>query len=162
MEAYYTEVIEGMNITELTQDDIDGAESPAVLEAGDETLDSETAGLVAGWLVAKYRSKLIYDCIDDVFGKLDADDRDEVYRSVCDIISCRYKLKHLEYIKTKLLDLFEYDSKMNIDGFINFRLKAYKDELRALVEECGYDILGGREYKDYMELLDIIDFLLRL
>ena len=162
MEAYYTEVIEGMNITELTQDDIDGAESPAVLEAGDETLDSETAGLVAGWLVAKYRSKLIYDCIDDVFGKLDADDRDEVYRGVCDIISCRYKLKHLEYIKTKLLDLFEYDSKMNIDGFINFRLKAYKDELRSLVEECGYDILGGREYKDYMELLDIIDFLLRL
>ena len=162
MEAYYTEVIEGMNITELTQDDIDGAESPAVLEAGDETLDSETAGLVAGWLVAKYRSKLIYDCIDDVFGKLDAEDRDEVYRGVCDIISCRYKLKHLEYIKTKLMDFFEYDSKMNIDGFINFRLRAYKDELRALVEECGYDVLGGREYKDYMELLDIIDFLLRL
>ena len=151
-----------MNITELTQDEIEGSDVPAVLEADGKALDSETAGLVAGWLVAKYRSKLIYDCIDDVFGKLDADDRDEVYRGVCDIISCRYKLKHLEYIKTKLMDFFEYDSKMNIDGFINFRLKAYKDELRALVEECGYDVLGGREYKDYMELLDLIDFLLRL
>ena len=151
-----------MNITELTQDEIEGSDAPAVLEADGEALDSETAGLVAGWLVAKYRSKLIYDCIDDVFGKLDADDRDEVYRGVCDIISCRYKLKHLEYIKTKLMDFFEYDSKMNIDGFINFRLRAYKDELRALVEECGYDVLGGKEYKDYMELLDLIDFLLRL
>ena len=150
-----------MNITELTSEEIDD-DVPAVLEAGDDALDGETAGLVAGWLVAKYRSKLIYDCIDDVFGELEAEDRDAVYRSVCDIISCRYKLKHLEYIKSKLLDFFEHDSKMNIDGFINFRLKAYKEELRILVEECGYDILGDKEYKDYLELLDILDFILRL
>ena len=150
-----------MNITELTCEEID-EDVPAVLEAGDNAMDSETAGLVAGWLVAKYRSKLIYDCIDDVFGELETEDRDAVYRSVCDIISCRYKLKHLEYIKSKLLDFFEHDSKMNIDGFINFRLKAYKEELRILVEECGYDILGDKEYKDYMELLDILDFILRI
>lgn len=179
MEAY-AEVIEIMNINELTNDDINGLNAinefggadevngideydmPAVLEADGETPDSETAGLIARWLVAKYRSKLIYDCIDDVFGKLDTEDRDEVYRSVCDIISCRYKLKHLEYIKGKLLEFFEHDNRMNIDGFINFRLKAYKEELRMLVEECGCDILGDREYKDYIELLDILDILMRL
>ena len=163
-----------MNINELTNDEIDQSDDldisdindnydlPAVLEADGEIPDSETAGLIARWLVAKYRSKLIYDCIDDVFGKLDTEDRDEVYRSVCDIISCRYKLRHLEYIKSKLLEFFEHDSKMNIDGFINFRLKAYKDELRILVEECGCDILGDKELKDYFELLDILDLLTRI
>ena len=159
-----------MNINELTNEEIDRSDDldisdindefdlPAVLEADGEIPDSETAGLIARWLVAKYRSKLIYDSIDDVFGKLDTEDRDEVYRSVCDIISCRYKLRHLEYIKSKLLEFFEHDSKMNIDGF----LKAYKDELRILVEECGCDILGEKELKDYFELLDILDLLTRI
>lgn len=140
--------------------DINELEDSGVLQAEGEEMDNHTAELIAGWLVAKYRSRLIYDSIDEVFGELDDDDRDAVYESVCDIISSRYKLRHLEYIKNKLIDFFEYDTKMNIDGFVNFRLKAYKDELRFLVEECGSDILSEREIMDYADILDIINLIL--
>lgn len=147
-----------MNITELDCDENETEDEVDSLELDEGYISAGTAELVAGWLIAKYRSKLIYSCIDDVFGEMPDDEREAVYRSVCDIISGRYDLKHLEYIKQKIIEFFERDKRMNIDGFINFRLKAYKDELKVLVEECGYDVLGEKEYKEYLELLDLINF----
>ena len=45
---------------------------------------------------------------------------------------------------------------MNIDGFVNFRLKAYRAELKTLFEECGYDMFA---YKDYRDFIDVMNFL---
>lgn len=132
------------------------------LEIEDDGISVDSAELVANWLVAKYRSKLIYSCIDDVFGEIDEEERNAVFSRVCDIISGRYSVERLEYIKRKIIEFFESDKKMNIDGFVSFRLKSYKDELRILVEECGCDMLADRNYNngEYLELLEIIDFLL--
>ena len=141
-----------MNIEDLAEAEIGNASS---LEVSDEITEEE-AELVAQWLINKYRARIIYSCIDEVFGSMTDAEREAVYRSVCDIISGRYSVEHLEYVKQKIINFFESYSSMNIDGFVRFRLKAYKAELRILVEECAADCLG---VKDYKELLEIINFL---
>lgn len=134
----------------LDEDDCDR------LELGVLEVNNEVAESVANWLISKYRSKMIFNCIDEVFGSMESFEKDAVYSSVCDIISGKYRVEHLEYIKSKVTDFFENEETMNIDGFINFRLKAYKAELKTLVEECGYDILA---YRDYCDMIDVINFL---
>lgn len=119
-------------------------------------LSSSTAEVIAGWLIAKYRSKIIFNYIDEIFGELSDFERSAVYDSVCNIISGKYGLEHLEYIKSKITDFFETENTMNVDGFINFRLKAYKDEIKTLVEECGYDVIA---YRDLQDMIDVINFL---
>ncbi len=66
------------------------------LEIEDDGISVDSAELVANWLVAKYRSKLIYSCIDDVFGEIDEEERNAVFSRVCDIISGRYSVEHLD------------------------------------------------------------------
>lgn len=145
-----------MNITEITDPDTEQSDDCSCLKIDSSELDSDTAELIANWLIAKYRSKIIYSCIDDVFGDMDEDERDAVFDSVCDIITGRYSLEHLNYIKGKISDFFEINNEMNIDGFVNFRLKAYRAELKTLVEECGYDMFA---YKDYRDFIDVMNFL---
>ena len=121
-----------------------------------EHLSGADAEIIADWLIAKYRSKIIFNYIDEIFGELSDFDRSAVYDSVCNIISGKYGLEHLEYIKSKITDFFETENKMNVDGFINFRLKSYKDEIKTLVEECGYDVIA---YRDLQDMIDVINFL---
>ncbi len=151
-----------MNITELNQ-----TSEPDIYESGDETraccltldgksINSGTAESIASWLIAKYRSKLIYNYIDEIFGILPDSDRTAVYDSVLSIISGKYSVEHLEYIKSKITDFFDTENTMNVDGFINFRLKAYRDDLKSIVEECGYDIMACHDIED---MIDVINFL---
>ncbi len=121
-----------------------------------EHLSGSTAEAIAGWLIAKYRSKIIFNYIDEIFGELSDFERMAVYDSVCNIISGKYSLEHLEYIKSKITDFFETENTMNVDGFINFRLRAYKDEIKTLVEECGNDVIA---YRDLQDMIDVINFL---
>lgn len=150
-----------MNITELNKlsdisDTDDDELSQSYLTLGGENISNEAAEYVASWLIAKYRSKLIYNYIDEIFGSLPSTDRTAVYSSVCNIISGSCGVEHLEYIKSKITDFFETENTMNVNGFINFRLKAYRDDLKTLVEECGYDIMAYRNLED---MIDVINFL---
>lgn len=153
-----------MNITELNKAaELSGQNLEAddddylnCLTLSDRVISNDTAESIAGWLIAKYRSKIIYNYIDEIFGELPEYERTAVYDSVCNIISGKYGLEHLEYIKSKITDFFETECTMNVNGFINFRLKAYKDELKSLVEECGYDIIA---YRDLQDMIDVINFL---
>lgn len=120
------------------------------------TLSPKTAESIAWWLVSKYRSKIIFSYIDEIFGELSSSDRSAVYSSVCSIISGKHGLEHLEYIKSKIIDFFSGEKTMNIDGFLNFRLRGYKDDIKSLVEECGNDIIA---YHDMEDMIDIINFL---
>lgn len=149
-----------MTITEISEtkesENQTDKEDCDCLELGVLEVSNEVAESVADWLISKYRSKIIFNYIDEVFGSMDSFEKDAVYSSVCDIISGKYKVEHLEYIKTKVTDFFENEETMNVDGFINFRLKAYKAELKTIVEECGYDVLA---YRDYCDMIDVINFL---
>lgn len=142
-------------ISEICEVSDDESYHDCLTLSGDE-LSCDTAEVIAEWLIAKYRSKLIFNYIDEIFGKLTDSERSAVYDSVCNIISGKYGPQHLEYIKSKITDFFETENTMNIDGFINFRLKAYRDELKTLVEECGNDVIA---YRDLQDMIDVINFL---
>lgn len=140
-----------------------GSEFGMEVSDGSLTIDggeisAEAAESIAAWLIAKYRSQIILNYIDEIFGELTEAEREAVYESVCGILSGSCGIEHLEYIKTKITDFFETEKTMNIGGFINFRLRAYRDELRSIVEECACGIVEPVD-RDLRDMIDVINFL---
>ena len=56
-------------------------------------------------------------------------------------------------ILNKLLEYLKHNDRINIDGFIRFRLKDYMEELYDLVEKAVDEFMMEREYKEFIQLL---------
>ncbi|WP_066640358.1 putative sporulation protein YtxC [Desulfolucanica intricata] len=64
-----------------------------------------------------------------------------------------YKLRKKTRIVNKLLDYLNQNDRINIDGFVKFRLKDYIRELNEAVEKAVDEFLVEREYKEFIQLL---------
>ncbi|MBQ7669081.1 MAG: putative sporulation protein YtxC [Clostridia bacterium] len=62
-------------------------------------------------------------------------------------------LKRRFLIKQSVLDLLNETSEINIDGFVNFRLKNYKNMLTEVVEKVTKDFILQKEYKEFIDML---------
>jgi putative sporulation protein YtxC len=53
----------------------------------------------------------------------------------------------------RLLEYFDESNKIILDGFINFRLKDFKNDLEDIVDRAVDDYLMEKEYKEFLRLL---------
>jgi len=63
------------------------------------------------------------------------------------------RLRRKTKILNKLLEYLKHNDRINIDGFIKFRLKDYMEELYDLVEKAVDEFMIEREYKEFIQLL---------
>lgn len=58
-----------------------------------------------------------------------------------------------ELIKEQALDYLKENSYIIINGFVNFRLGEYKNELRNLCHDAAEELYAMREYDEFMNML---------
>ena len=63
------------------------------------------------------------------------------------------RLRRKTKILNKLLEYLKHNDRINIDGFIKFRLKDYMEELYDMVEKAVDEFMMEREYKEFIQLL---------
>ncbi|ACV63214.1 sporulation protein YtxC [Desulfofarcimen acetoxidans DSM 771] len=64
-----------------------------------------------------------------------------------------HKLRRKTKILNKLMEYLKNNDRINIDGFIRFRLKDYMEELYDMVEKAVDEFMMEREYKEFIQLL---------
>jgi putative sporulation protein YtxC len=84
-------------------------------------------------------------------------DEDEVYAIIADIedeIDNDVKIQLI--IKNKFKEILERSSLINLNGFINFRLKFIKLYAAQVVERCIDSYLMKKEYMDFISIIKLI------
>jgi putative sporulation protein YtxC len=64
-----------------------------------------------------------------------------------------YRLNRKSKILHKVLDYLSQNNSINIDGFINFRLQDYLEDLSHVIEQAVDELLLEKEYQEFIMLL---------
>lgn len=62
-------------------------------------------------------------------------------------------ISRVENVKIKLENFLNHSNVVSVEGFVNFRLKDFEDELEEIVEECVQDYLLELEYAEFINML---------
>ena len=81
------------------------------------------------------------------------EDIEKAISSQPDILTRLFVLRRNRIIENCTEDFLKENSLINIDGFLTFRLKDYKDEIESLIDYHADDFLMKREYKEFLLLL---------
>lgn len=80
-------------------------------------------------------------------------EKNEIYKNV---VNANYHLLSYyrrELIKHSLNNYLANNNKIILEGFINFRLKEYKNELATIAKKAANDFAIEKEYKEFINLL---------
>jgi putative sporulation protein YtxC len=117
--------------------------------------------IIYNYIVENYENNIIRKVIECEYAFLSYIEKNQVYefaisllRDENNIFSKLFREKSREVISSKLEDYFENCKEIIIDGFVNFRLKEYRDEVGELVEKAVDEFLVEKEYKEFLMLLN--------
>lgn len=109
-------------------------------------------------LVEVYEKKLIYDIVCKKIN--DINNKSEVYKRVIEYIyDTEYEFSdYFRKIRNKIiidafLNYFNNSHFINIEGFVNFRLGEYVEELVDIISVCEQEVLFDNEYNNFIGLL---------
>lgn len=110
------------------------------------------SGYIALWINKERGVQKIIDMVLSLHGVIDDNDRTEV---------CCYAIQKfkkdtsvlVEILKCKLKDLSEIDNYIYLDGFMNFCLGEYTEEIELIMEEALEEYFIKKEYADFLDLL---------
>ena len=119
------------------------------------------AGQLSGEIMNKCEKPLLYKITEHEFPYTPQCDRVEIFNlalkhakssdgDTMDLI--RYK-RRKALIEEQALDYLRDNSYIIINGFINFRLEQYKEELRALCHDAAEELYALREYDEFLNML---------
>jgi len=119
----------------------------------------KTAEILADYIINEFEMKLIRELIykHDEFKPKDEIDAVEQY--------CRQFLNddpftfRSEKISEALARYLEESPTINLDGFIRFRLEAYLDELKEVVEYAVDEFLMDKQYQEFIALLKYLVYM---
>lgn len=107
-------------------------------------------------IVNQYKNYLINHTIKTYYYYFDLKEREIINKKTNDYLNDINGLNYNKWereIFERLNDYFNYNSKLVIDGFINFRLKDFCCEIQLAVEDAVEDYILEREYNDFLDLL---------
>lgn len=119
------------------------------------------AGQISGEIITKCEKPLLYKITEHEFPYTPLYDRTEIFNlalrhaeiidgDAMDLI--RYKRRRA-LIEEQALDYLKDNSYIILDGFINFRLESYKEELRTLLYDAAEELQAQKEYDEFLNML---------
>ena len=121
----------------------------------------EKADIIADFIISEYENKVLFKIINQNYFYFQDSARKKIFEQALD-----YKRIHSENILEKILykkrmkiiseKIKEYilsDDKLIIDGFVNFRLGEYKQELEEIIDKAVEKYMLEKEYNEFIKLL---------
>lgn len=117
---------------------------------------------LADCIIEKYERELIHQTLSKSYSFLTGPEK----RIIIESIRNKKELKGVDTMVNSLLiqqrklkiareiaDYFEQHDELNLDGFVHFRIKEYRDELEELIESRVEQFMVDKEYNEFISLL---------
>lgn len=112
-------------------------------------------------IIKKFENSLIYNILEKEFPLIPSEDKKEIYSIALrkargnpeDILSEIHFKRRAKLIEEEVKNYFSENDHMVVDGFVNFRLKDYKEELRELCLSATEELSSMREYDEFIDML---------
>lgn len=119
------------------------------------------AGVLADVITFDVERALIDAILRADYPSVEAGDRKRVIEEALNILREREPGRsrkesypsHRDNLFRRILDYFQYDLRIHLDGFIRFRLKDHVTEIRTAVETAVDNYLVEKEYNEFIRLL---------
>ena len=119
------------------------------------------SNILAGVIIKHYESKLIRKIVKENFFYLNGKEQAVVIENACKLLGEEnqvqpggfYKAARKSIIMREILKYLDTEKELNIEGFINFRLSMYVNELNETVERALEIFVAEREYNEFIKLL---------
>ena len=125
----------------------------------DLRLDVSTiANSLAGVIVEELESRMMQRLIRNHYYYYTEEEKQIILHKAGELLnpinqeSC-LRQKRKEIVRQKVLDYLELHGELILEGFINFRLKDYQQELQEIVNYAVDEFLIEREYQEFTRLL---------
>jgi putative sporulation protein YtxC len=105
-------------------------------------------------LLVEYTKLESINCLKENYFYFDEDEVGSIIEDIEDEIDNDVKIKLI--IKNKFKEVLERSSTINLNGFINFRLKFIKLYAVQVVERCIDSYLMKKEYLDFISIIKLI------
>lgn len=108
---------------------------------------------IAQFLLHDIKEELISHIIVNEYFYFDEPDRQKILdKTMVEALNCDDG-KWATYINSRLTECFNEGRVLSIEGFIRFRLKAYIEELKYIIDGAVDEILIDKEYNEFIKLL---------
>jgi putative sporulation protein YtxC len=107
-------------------------------------------------IIEHYENKILRRIININYNYLSDTEKYEVYQISKELLCTNENintLKSLILINKKLDEFIETNEKIILEGFANFRLKEYVDNLEDVADRAMDDFLVQKEYREFIRLL---------
>lgn len=126
-----------------------------------KVLKTHVSNALADYIIKQYEDRLIGRIINSNYCYFNASEKKEIMALAVKTIknddrsflNSLFHIRRRNIIIRKLLDYFENNNSVILDGFVNFRLKDYTKDLEEVVDKAVDDFLMEREYKEFIRLL---------
>ncbi len=115
---------------------------------------------IADYIVDGLEGKIVNKILQNNYSFVSKDEREFILQQFYKFIENEYddnaissKVNRKAKILYKLMDFLEFNSTINIVGFIKFRLKNYFDDLNDILDRAIEEYVMEKEYKEFIKLL---------
>ncbi|QNO15697.1 putative sporulation protein YtxC [Alkalicella caledoniensis] len=119
---------------------------------------SNIAEALASYIVDVLEKPLIDKLIKSTYSETSEKEQNMIYIKTLELIRIRnhqhsrdIRLKKI--MAEKLVDYFDKQWQINIEGFVRFRLQEYMTDLTSVMEEAKEEVVVEKEYNDFIKLL---------
>ncbi|SEO77732.1 putative sporulation protein YtxC [Propionispora vibrioides] len=148
------------NYTFLGCNVVDGELSFRSYERIKQLLKDYVAQIVSELIVADEEKNIIRKIINQNYHYFNEEERTAVYENTLKALNGN-KTNVIDFclvdrrkqILSRLTDYLDHHHELVVEGFINFRLKDYREELVHLVDDVVEDFMMELEYKEFIRVL---------
>lgn len=122
---------------------------------------TNVSNALARFIIKQYEEKLIERIINSNYCYFNSAEKKEIVTLSMKIInneennylSGLFRMRRYNIIVKRLIDYFKNSNNLILEGFINFRLKEYINDLEEIVDKAVDEFLMQKEYKEFIKLL---------
>lgn len=110
-------------------------------------------------IITEFEKKILIKIINKNCAYFNNTDKLEIWkRSMEELLNCEYNhspeyIYRFEIIRSELEKYIIASDRLSLEGFVNFRLKEYMDDLEEVVEFSVQEYLLDLEYKEFINML---------
>lgn len=116
---------------------------------------------ITGEIMAKYEKPLLRKIAEHEFPNVSSGERMEIVQIALrhaegnseNVMDTVHYERRKALIEEKALNYLKENKSIIINGFVNFRLEEYKDELRNLCHDAAEELYANKEYDEFMNML---------
>ncbi|WP_195940535.1 putative sporulation protein YtxC [Romboutsia sp. 1001713B170131_170501_G6] len=98
------------------------------------------------------RDKILKDYIDKEYSQVYPNEKDEIYTYSLEILKTKEPFIE-ESIRQKLLDYIKSNDYINLDGFVNFRMKNFKKYISAVTDRAVEEYIIKKDQDEFIKVL---------